>query len=303
MDLSKPDERAVLPNLPQEIIDQIPRGSDRCYCERYSSNTKEIPKHIIEWCVSHIEPRPLISLESWKDGAIISQLSTSTVFEDGLKQIQAFPSSSILKGNYVVLAAHYQSDQPKSHAASRVRWAANILRVVLGENYCSEKHYATTYELSEKSWLQETEYTSRKSIDVFQVLQDQSANLDSVILRPAAIKFFDLYFEEKTDQQIRFLLLWTGLEAQLFDTCVSSGERRKQFIKELDSESVNCEVKRLFDLRCKLIKEGNVPIAANDVLSLHYFFILACFEEGATRAALLKDYESQIDAEVKAQHA
>ncbi|MEX0277690.1 MAG: hypothetical protein AB3N19_09240 [Ruegeria sp.] len=294
MDLSKPDTRTVYPNLPKDIIDQIPVGKNRCYCERYSSNTKDVPKQVIEWCVSHIKPKPLISLESWKDGAVIAQLKTSTVFEDGLKQTQAHPSGSILKGNYVVLAAPYHSDEPKLHATSRVQWAANILRVVLGEDFCSERHHTVTYELSENSWLQEAEYAPRKHIDIFQILKDKSIALNNVVLRPAAIKFFNLYIAEKADQQIRFLLLWTGLEAQLFEKGVSSGQRRKQFIKKLDSKSVDREARRLFDLRCRLLKEGDLVIDAADVTSLHYFFLLACFDNGATRIAVLREYENEI---------
>lgn len=204
------------------------------------------------------------------------------------------------KSNNLKLTFCYPSSEMRGNSRAEITVVANALRLVFGVPIARELLITSFFSTDEEPTSQSDEgfasLFDNQSLNIFDSPPIEAAEL--IKIPEEAAFLLDKAFAQTFPSE-RFILMWLAFEA-LTHTVIekgSNGDKRKSFFKNiLKSDIANDEVKRLFDLRCEIFKEGRAldKNIENDSWSLYAALQLLVMKDCEQRSAFLAGYENTV---------
>lgn len=203
--------------------------------------------------------------------------------------------------NHLKLTFGYKSAEERESHHRQVFVVAGAIRLVFGATAARELVFNGTFseENPDAEFSSDVGYASpfdSQSLNLF-----ENPPIEDTVLKqiPAeASILLDGAFVQPYPQE-RFILMWLAFEAIVhsFPGEGGNGEKRQRFCRqELRSDIVNKEVRRLFNFRNSIFKEGvflNTKVD-DECWSLYAVLQLAVMKDGPQRQAFLSSFEGQL---------
>lgn len=240
------------------------------------------------------------SLASPHDGSTSRYTWTKHYTSSGQCVSVSTPIPIPSESNHLKLTFGYSDRELRNERRLKILVAVNSLRLIFGvpvarelllTSFFGEKEEQVTY--SDEGF---ASFFDTQSINIFKEPPIEDAEVIS-ISEEAAFLLEKAFSQEFPNE--RFILMWLAFEAIINAKTGKgiNGQKRQSFFKdELQSEIANEEVRRLFNLRCQIFKEGGVlnTNIENDCWSLYSAIQLATLKDCEQRRAFLFGYETQI---------
>jgi hypothetical protein len=201
--------------------------------------------------------------------------------------------------NHLKLTFGYISDEARQEHRNQIIVAANALRLVFGVPIARELIFDTKFseEKLDVGISSDVGYASpfdTQNLNMFEVPPIEEAALIA-IPEEAAILLDKAFAQAFPDE--RFILMWLAFEAIMHSHPgrAENGKKREKFFKEeLESDIVNREVFRLFQLRNDVFKEGRFsnPQIDQECWNLYAVLQLATMKDCPQRSAFLSGFEN-----------
>jgi len=208
------------------------------------------------------------------------------------------------ESNNLKLTFCYPSSEMRHEGRAETIVIGNALRLVFGVPVVRELIMTSFFSADEEPACHSDEgyasFFDTQSLNMFDSPAIEGAEL--IKIPEEAAFLLDKAFAQKFPSE-RFILMWLAFEALTHSVIEkgSNGEKRKRFFKDiLKSDIANDEVKRLFDLRCAIFKEGRAldKHIENDSWSLYAALQLLIMKDCEQRRAFLAGYENTVKERV-----
>lgn len=218
-----------------------------------------------------------------KSGQCISSLREETI-----------PDNS----NNLKLTFCYTSKEEEQNNETQTIHTVNTLRLVFGVPIARELLIIRHFSNNQDDPLRhsDTDFASMFDTQSLNMFNNPDIEESKVIRIPnEATILLDKAFSQTFPAE-RFILMWLAFETIINSLPMtgSNGDKRKKFFKDiLNSEIINIEVYRLFQLRCDMFKEGKIsePNIEKECWSLYSAIQLTIMEDCEQRQAFVSGYE------------
>jgi|GEM_PF-2348974 len=201
--------------------------------------------------------------------------------------------------NHLKLTFGYVSGEARQEHRNQIIVAANALRLVFGVPIARELIFDTRFseEQLDVGISSDVGYASpfdTQNLNMFEVPPIEEAVM--ITIPEEAAVLLDKAFAQAFPDE-RFILMWLAFEAIMHSHPgrAENGKKREKFFKEeLQSDIVNQEVFRLFQLRNDVFKKGHFshPQFDQECWNLYAVLQLATMKDCPQRSAFLSGFEN-----------